>query len=567
VANIPTSPGNPLTLEPTETGISSLLTSAARTGSFYDQAGQALSDTGRRAASALQDIGDTAVNYVSQQQVSAGAPLFAKALSDLDEEWNIKVRGGKDQDGNVIPPADPNDPSIRAKFMQDRLPAVLDALRDGFTTDKSQAYAESQIDQLRQHFNIKTAADISTRARDVAKTNIDELTNTLSNAAYSDPTTAKTALGMLQHSVGEMVAGSNMNAADASRVSTEVLFEAERSVTRAAAAGMIALNPDAGIKEFSKPEYAKYISGSDLHALEQQARTVQSAMRTDATRQVALQKQQQQDKSDQAEGQYLVKLHDDNPSVSGTVTAQAIANDFTLTREARERMIGIVNREMKPETDAKVSAQTSVQIMRQLLDPNADVQAVRTAILDARTKDPGAPGSLTKADMADLQKQVDDLKTPQGAALAADRNEFFKQYGPTIDADMKLGEPTPLGAQGIYRAEKDARRQEQVLRQKGIDPHALYDPSSEYFLGKPAVIGKYRASLADTAAYKAQLNADKNRPLSTNLTGDGSTVTGVQTLDIPAGMSPADATKWAKDKGAQSGAKVKLPDGRIGTVP
>lgn len=571
--NIRENPGNPLTLDPTETGISALSTSAARTGGFYEQAGQALSETGRRAAGAIQAIGDEAVNHVTQQQVSAGAPLFAQALSNLDEQWNATVRGGKDAQGNDVPPANPNDPTIRAKFMQERLPDVLDALRGSFTTDKSQAYAEGQIDQLRNHFNIKTAADMSSRAHDVTKTNVDELTNTLSNAAYSDPTTAKTAIGMLQHSVAEMVAGSNMSAADASRISTETLFQSETAVVRAAAAGAIALNPEAGVKQFSAPEYAKYLSGSDLHALEQQAKTVQSAMRTDAVRTAALQKQQQQDKSDQTEGEYLAKLHSNDPNVAATVTAHQISTDFTMTREARERMIGIVNREIKPETDAKVSAQTSVQIMRQLLDPNADPQKVRQSILEARTKDPGTEGSLTKADMADLQRQVDDLKTPQGAALAADRNEFFKQYSPTIDPEMKLGNPTPLGAQGIYRAEKDARRQEQTLQQKGVDPHLLYDPTSQYFLGKPANIGSYRPSLADKTAYESQLKADRNRPAangapvkpgeSVNLTGNGSTVTGMQTLEIPAGMSPTDAMKWAKTLGAS---KVKLPDGRIGTV-
>ena len=65
------------------------------------------------------------------------------------------------------------------------------------------------------------------------------------------------------------------------------------------------------------------------------------------------------------------------------------------------------------------------------------------------------------------------------------------------------------------------------------------------------------------------MKADQKRPAalppgkSVNLTTDGSTVTGMQTLEIPAGMSPADAMKWAKDKGAK---EVRLPDGRIGTV-
>lgn len=552
-------------LQPTDAGISSILTGASRIGGFANQTAETLTQEGREAASAISDAGDVAVKHIDHQQISAGAASAATMFSNLDNAWNVTIKGGKDADGNPIAPANPNDPAIAAKFRQEVVEPALDQLRSGFTTEASQNWVEGQIDRMRDHFFIKAAADMSTLAGNAVRQNITTLTNQLSNAALQDPSTAKTSLDMLEHSIGAMVDSSpNLKGADAAAIKAEVLQTAQASVVKAAAMGLIAVNPEAGLKQFSGPEYSKYIGGAELKYLEQQAKTVQSAMRTDATRQVALQKQAAQDKSDQREGQYLSKLHDDDPTVSGTVTAKAIANDFSLTREARERMINIVNREVKPETDARVSAQTSVQIIRQLRDPNADPEKVRSAIFEARSKDPGTPGSLTKTDMADLQKQVDDLKTPQGAALAADRNEFFKQYGPTIDPEMKLGNPTPLGAQGLYRAEKDARRQEQVLRAKGTDPHLLYDPTSEYFLGKPANISSYRPSLADQAAYNAQLKADKNRPAaSVNLTGNGSTVTGMQTLEIPAGMSPADAMKWAKDKGAK---QVKLPDGRIGTV-
>ena len=529
-----------------------------RIGAYGSQIADTFTQEGHEAAGGVSAGMGVALDYMDRREISAGAAVSAKMWSNLTQQW---------EDTKKI--ADPNDPTVAKQFLEEQVEPALQQFQSGFNTEKSQQFAEQKADALRQHFFVATSADMSTLAKVAVTKNISDSTGAMSNTAFTDPSAVPDLLKGMDHSVdGILSASPNIGATDAARVRAEVSEASKQTIAQAGAIGAInkSANPEATADEWIK-RYPQYIDGQMAASLTQHAKTMATAARTDGTRQLALQKQQAQDASDQQEGQYLVKLHDDDPNVSGTVTAQVIAKDFTLNREARERMIEIVNRELKPETDAKVSAQTSVQIMRQLLDPNADVQAVRTAILDARTKDPGTPGSLTKADMADLQKQADDLKTPQGAALAADRNEFFKQYGPTIDPEMKLGNPTPLGAQGIYRAEKDARRQEQVLRSKGIDPHSLYDPSSEYFLGKPANIGSYRPSLADKAAYEAQLKADAKRPASVNLTGNGNSVTGIQTLEIPAGMSPADAIKWAKEKGAQSGAKVKLPDGRIGTVP
>lgn len=559
-----------LGLTPTDRGSSSAANAASRIGGLYgqvaqteDQVAASQQDTGNRIGSSVKDAGQVAVDYEDHKEISHGAPTFATALAGLDNEWNAKLKD---------PNFDPNNSSIAGQFLQERVEPSLDKLRDAFTTEKGQAYAEAQIDAIRNHFVTKTTADVATMAGVATKANIDTLTNKLSNAALTDPSSLKTSLALVEHSIGSMVDSSpTLDAVTAARVKSEVLQASQRSIAMSAAIGMIAKNPDAGLAQFSSPEYSKYISGADLKALENQAKTVQSAARTDQTRQVALQKQQAQDASDQREGQYIAKLHDDDPTVSGQVTAKAIANDFTLNREARERMITIVNREVKPETDARVSAQTSVQIMRQLLDPNADSQKVRQSILEARTKDPGSPGSITKADMADLQKQVDDLKTPEGVALASDRNEFFKQFGPTIDPEMKLGNPTPLGAQGIYRAEKDARRQEQDLRARGIDPHSLYDPQSQYFLGKPDRIGAYRPSLADLSAFAAQQKErDKAAGItspgvavkpgqSVNLTGNGSVVTGMKTEDLAIVKNADDYAKLP------SGASYTDPAGKIRT--
>jgi hypothetical protein len=48
---------------------------------------------------------------------------------------------------------------------------------------------------------------------------------------------------------------------------------------------------------------------------------------------------------------------------------------------------------------------------------------------------------------------------------------------------------------------------EDVLRKKGLDPHLVYQPESEYFFGRSANLMKYRPSLQEKAHWDAQQKA------------------------------------------------------------
>ncbi len=171
----------------------------------------------------------------------------------------------------------------------------------------------------------------------------------------------------------------------------------------------------------------------------------------------------------------------------------------------------------------------------------------------ARLTDPGKPGSQTERDFNTVRTEIAAIKTPDGEALGKDRNEFFKHYAASIDGAMDLSGHSALGSQKVYEAQMDARRQEAALKQKGINPHELYDPASPNFFGKS--LSKYHVSLQDAMNYQTQLG--KN----TNLTGPGKQTTGQETVEIPAGMSPAEAMK------KYPGQTVRLPDGREKTLP
>jgi hypothetical protein len=104
------------------------------------------------------------------------------------------------------------------------------------------------------------------------------------------------------------------------RIKIELTDAAQAAIVKAAAIGAIAKNPDAGLKQFSKPEYSKYISGAELKQLEQQAKTVERARRVDENYALQNQKLFKQEASDTREGEYLQKLHSDDPKDKTSVS-------------------------------------------------------------------------------------------------------------------------------------------------------------------------------------------------------------------------------------------------------
>src|SRR6185312_5713975 len=154
--------------------------------------------------------------------------------------------------------------------------------------------------------------------------------------------------------------------------------------------------------------------------------------------------------------------------------------------------LNYVDRQLKPETESRLSQQTFVGLLRDMRAPDANVDQVMQKAWDARIADPGKPGSMTEHDFNQFRQEVVARKTPEGAALERDHGLFFKQYTGAIAGQSynpQLGDPK------LYNAEQDSRRMETMLRQKGLDPHLAYDPSSEYFLGRPERIAKWQGNL------------------------------------------------------------------------
>jgi soluble lytic murein transglycosylase-like protein len=240
------------------------------------------------------------------------------------------------------------------------------------------------------------------------------------------------------------------------------------------------------------------------------------------------------------------KVIDDSASPNPTITAYDIKTNPNISAESKMRMLAWVNRDGANEPDSKLSDTTTAELFRRIHLPEGDPRKISDpgAIRDAYAPSDGSQPKLRRADEQFLEKTLTETMTPKGQTLLDNRREFFKRYAATIDPSIEqTGQPTAAGNQQFYLAEKDAMAQEDVLRAKGEDPASLYDPRSPNFFGKPDNMAKYNKSLADK--------------LHENAPGVAAGYT-----QVPANMTPQQAMTAYKP-----GTRIRLPDGRFGTVP
>lgn len=478
-----------LDIRPSEIGVESFAAAGRRGAAFFNQAAGAEAESGARMGrvigQGIADIGSAAVAYEDHREISHGAATFAQLQDDLTNQWN-----------NLAKNSDPNDPSVASKFRETVLEPALEKFQGGFNTERSQQFAEQKIESLRQHFFQKTAADMSTLAGIAVKNNVQNSATHMSNTAIQDPSAVPFLLDNVDHSVSGMVDSSpNLKGPDAARAKMEISQDTKRAIVHAGAVGAIqkAADPESEAEKWTQ-KYPDYISGEDAKALAGNARQQIRARNYDFETNRRREKEIAQDKSTAATNDYIMQVRSQDPKLANDPTAQKILNDPTLTKQDKNNLLNYVDRQLKPETNSRLSQATFVGLLRDLRAPDADPDKIMQKAWDARLMDPGKPGSMTESDFNAFRNEVVARKTPEGAALERDRTMFFKNYagaiaGPTYDP--------VTGSPALYAAEMDARKKEAAMRQQGKDPSIIYDPSSPDFIGKPENLTKYRGSMQD----------------------------------------------------------------------
>jgi hypothetical protein len=526
-----------LGLNPTEIGIDATAGAARRMGAYGNQIADTLSQEGKGVAGAAADAGAEAVDYMDHREISAGMAKSSEMWMNLTQAWE-----------NTKKTADPNDPSVAKKFIAEQVEPSLQQFQEGFSTEKSQQFAEQKVNALRQHFFESTSADMSTLAKIAVNKNINDSTTAMSNTAILDPSSVPALLKGMDHSVdGILSANPNISAIDAAKVRADVSEASKKAIVQAGAIGAIQKSgsPEATADQWIR-KYPDYISGMEAKQLAGNARQQIRANNYDFETNRRRDKEVATDKSNEATNQYLIDVRSQDPKLANDPTAKKILNDPTLLKGDKNNLLNYIDRQLKPETQSQLSQQSFVGLLRDLRAPDADPDKVMQKAWDARLADPGKPGSMSEKDFNQFRQEVIARKTPEGAAIEHDRASFFHNYAPAITGnslyDSKIGDPK------MYNAEMDARRMEALLRSKGMDPHEAYDPASQYFLGKTERTAKWAGNMQQdlqmNASFKDRFGnlppAQPAAPKPVPKVGD--VRDGYEYL----GGSPGAATSWKK---------------------
>lgn len=483
-------------LNPTEIGVDAVAGAARRVGTFYNQFAGATAELGNEkaqmwrtlgneAGTSIRDAGSAALQYEEHQQLSHGVSTAASLKLDLTQKYNDALKN-----------ADPNDPSFVGKFNEEVVQPALNNFKSAFSTERTQAWADAEAKEIKNHFITKGSADLSTLAGVAVHNNIRNSATNWSNTASTDPSSVPFLLAGVDHSINHLVDSSpNLSAADSIRAKLDLTDATKAAIVKSGAQGAIAKspNPEATADQWIK-KYPDYINGDEAKNLAANARSQIRAQNYDYEMNRRRQKEVTQDRSNEATADYLVKIRSQDPRLANDPTAKSVLNDPNLTKQDKNNLLNYIDRQNKPETEARLSQQTFVGLLRDLRAPDADPDKIMQKAWDARVMDPGKLGSLNERDFNQFRNEVVARKTPEGADLERDRAAFFKNYAAAISGQGAQYQPG-IGDPKVYNAEMDARRVETDLRRKGLDPHLAYDPSSEYFLGKPERVAKWVGSM------------------------------------------------------------------------
>jgi hypothetical protein len=529
----------PLGLQPSEVGVESTARAGYRLGAYgnqiaqaKDREGQLFAQSAREVGSAVREAGDTAVQYLGHREISTAAPLGAKLIDDLNNDYtktinNVPVGQSALTDGPTV-----------QKWREDTLEPALQKFKDGFSTEIGQQWAEHFVDTYREHMFVKSAADMSSRAKDAVAVNHQQTLNTLSNSVYNDPSSLDFAKGALSHATaGFLNSSPNISVAEHAQATTELTLKGEEQLVKSAVMGAIAKGGD-WQRIANDPKNSAYINAAEIAQFAKAART--------------------QDRVDQAAQKQIdvanKQLADFNvdkaatKTISTNVTFDAQTGRPTIDPQFFKDTLDM----LRQYPDAPKGAAT----VRSMLDwgemqqngkaANIDDPATKSALSAALT-DPNVPLSDTRVKI--LKAEVDKKITPStGNAMREMTNEI--ESGPIKDpiyrstmenAAKKLGGDTV----GKQRAADFAMQFLTQYLQAGrngtrqADALNLNDPNS--------MISKLLAPYMRTPTQMMMDSYAHGDTTDLNLTGPGKSITGISTFSPPPSWQYSASRKQFRD--------------------
>lgn len=349
-------------LRTSDKGIGALQDEAATGMRMASQSAASLRQEGESYGGAIKATGQVAQQaydtYVVQPEISKGAAALAGYQDDLTTKWNALAKG-----------TDPNDATIKAKFMKDELEPSLQRFNDSFSTAAGKKFAEDQSNAFRKHMFEKTTADVATRAGEALVSNLTTMRNTLSNAVRNDPSSYDQSSALVRAAIKEQVANTpGLSVATAARIEGTLSTQMQSELAKATILGVAEKNPDQAQKMIESGKFDKLIDGTEMTAM---VKTMKTASRADQA--FARQEKDRAEAlaSENRSDEYLSNMYSGKPGAIPSV--KDIALDPVLSLKDRKMLIetSLKRAEQSPdEAVTKDNPNTVNDYMNRLTDPS-----------------------------------------------------------------------------------------------------------------------------------------------------------------------------------------------------
>lgn len=395
-----------LGFRPTETGISAVAAAARRVQGEYNEAAGAIEGTGQRVSSAIRDAGRVATDYLDHRLISQGAPALAGLIAGKTKEWN-----------DIAKNADPRDPTVAPKFLEG-LETDLEKFKSAFYTEKSQQWAESHVDQFRQHMFTKTSGDISAAAGHAALIGAVQTANSLSTAARLDPSQRDFLLNTLDSTLTTTVdSNPNITGIAGQKIRNEIKQTAAEQIVKNAAMGHIEKTGEMP-PWISDEKYKGYIKGDELKQFQ---RAAESYKRMDVAETRA--------ETIRADHEARTKLNNDFVKLDMSMITED--GDVVASKQSIAAFKKII--ENNPR-GAALEERTVNAKMRSL-----------EAMIKAREKSAGAPDDpKTLTDFNDRLFDPDNPTTTLQIGIARNEGKLSANSAKTLTPIIKELEKTPM---------------------------------------------------------------------------------------------------------------------------
>lgn len=469
----------------TETGAQNAFSDLARTQAItMSQAGAAID----RGISSVGVEGQKLVDkYAIQSEISKGSAALAVLNQNLNTQWNGLAKDN-----------DPNDNTIAEKFQNGVLEKSLDDYVNSFETEKGQLWAQTQADNLRQHWYEKTTADTTTRAGIALKQNIDTTIDSLA-ATAGDPHSLDLALGLASDSIDALVQSSpGLSGVDAASATKTLLQDAREKITVAGLTAMAQANPVAFKADLEAGKFNRYTGAMPPGFDKTLSDYVETQIKTQAADDraaVALKKKENEDNADAAATGLITSAFADDGSLRlpkdyfKTVTNKIAPMPGMISRPDSVRSLIAFGKTVQDDIakgiDAKDVPEVYQDFRQRAFLPATDPRHLTLQeVMQARADHQLSDKSFTLYKEAVAPASQD----PGKAADAKYFEAFLRGYKPAITNTTDLNPAADVqGDQRFYQFTVDMQDALDAGHVAGKSTAELLNPnSSSYILGPGA---------------------------------------------------------------------------------